>query len=225
MGTLPQLLEADIAALDAALVSKLIGKPVRLQYMRQDATAWDPKGPAAVYRGRAALDAQGNVIAYDFFAKGFSRQDVIQTENDPKDTLAGQFTGAPTAASLTLCNTTYAATSYSAAVLGTVTFTHNVYANPLLPNALVTTFDSCAGLHYVGDATHKVRGVRAAMCTDRTLARYAREHNGANVLALGATLLSDAEAEEIVTTFLTTPMREARYVRRLVKVQELERRG
>ena len=75
------------------LVSKLIGKPVRLQYMRQDATAWDPKGPAAVYRGRAALDAQGNVIAYDFFAKGFSRQDVIQTENDPKDTLAGQFTG------------------------------------------------------------------------------------------------------------------------------------
>ena len=85
--------DAGDAALDAALVSKLIGKPVRLQYMRQDATAWDPKGPAAVYRGRAALDAQGNVIAYDFFAKGFSRQDVIQTENDPKDTLAGQFTG------------------------------------------------------------------------------------------------------------------------------------
>ena len=49
--------DAGDAALDAALVSKLIGKPVRLQYMRQDATAWDPKGPAAVYRGRAALDA------------------------------------------------------------------------------------------------------------------------------------------------------------------------
>ena len=44
--------DAGDAALDAALVSKLIGKPVRLQYMRQDATAWDPKGPAAVYRGQ-----------------------------------------------------------------------------------------------------------------------------------------------------------------------------
>jgi hypothetical protein len=61
--------------------------------MRHDATAWDPKGPAAVYRARAGLDAQGNVVAYDFFGKGFSRQDVVQTENDPKDSLAGQMTG------------------------------------------------------------------------------------------------------------------------------------
>jgi len=85
--------DAGDAALDAGLLSKLTGRPVRLQYMRQDGTAWDPKGPAAVYRGRAGLDAQGNVIAYDFFARGFSRQDVVQTENEPKDTLAGQMTG------------------------------------------------------------------------------------------------------------------------------------
>ena len=39
-------------------------------------------------------------------------------------------------------------------------------------------------------AANKIDGVRAAMCTDRTLARYAREHNGANVLALGATLVT-----------------------------------
>ena len=37
-------------------------------------------------------------------------------------------------------------------------------------------------------AANKIDGVRAAMCTDKTLARYSREHNGANVLALGATL-------------------------------------
>ncbi len=85
--------DAGDAAHDAALISKLVGKPVRLQYSRQDATAWDPKGPAVVYRARAGIDAQGNVIAYDFFAKGFSRQDVWQIENDPKDTLAGQMTG------------------------------------------------------------------------------------------------------------------------------------
>jgi len=85
--------DAGDAALDAALLSKLTGKPVRVQYMRHDGTGWDPKGPAGVYRGRAGLDAQGNVVAYDFSARGFSRQDVATTENDPKDTLAGQLTG------------------------------------------------------------------------------------------------------------------------------------
>src|SRR5438309_11339221 len=84
---------AGEAALDAALLSKLTGKPVRVQYMRHDGTGWDPKGPAGVYRGRAGLDAQGNVVAYDFAARGFTRQDVATTENDPKDTLAGQLTG------------------------------------------------------------------------------------------------------------------------------------
>jgi ribose 5-phosphate isomerase B len=73
-------------------------------------------------------------------------------------------------------------------------------------------------------AANKLRGIRAAMCTDRTLARYAREHNGANVLALGSTLVSTPGALEIVDTFLGTPMREARYIRRLAKVRELERR-
>jgi len=73
-------------------------------------------------------------------------------------------------------------------------------------------------------AANKVDGVRAAMCTDRTLARYAREHNGANVLALGSTLVPTPDALDIVDTFLGTPMREPRYIRRLAKVRELERR-
>jgi ribose 5-phosphate isomerase B len=73
-------------------------------------------------------------------------------------------------------------------------------------------------------AANKIRGVRAAMCTDRTLARYAREHNGANVLALGSTLVGIPDALEIVDTFLGTAMREARYIRRLAKVRDLERR-
>jgi ribose 5-phosphate isomerase B len=73
-------------------------------------------------------------------------------------------------------------------------------------------------------AANKVDGVRAAMCVDRTLARYAREHNGANVLALGSTLLTTPDALEIVDTFLGTPMREPRYIQRLAKVRELELR-
>jgi ribose 5-phosphate isomerase B len=61
------------------------------------------------------------------------------------------------------------------------------------------------------------------MCTDQTLARYAREHNGANVLALGASLTPVDSARAIVQTFLSTPMREPRYIRRLAKVRNLER--
>jgi len=71
-------------------------------------------------------------------------------------------------------------------------------------------------------AANKIRGSRAAMCTTVTLARYARAHNGANVLALGATLISVEEATAIVDMFLTTPTTEPRYLRRLLKVRRLE---
>ncbi len=71
-------------------------------------------------------------------------------------------------------------------------------------------------------AANKIRGVRAATCATPTLARYAREHNGANVLTLGATLVTPAEACDIVDVWLATPIREARYLRRLVKIRRLE---
>jgi ribose 5-phosphate isomerase B len=74
-------------------------------------------------------------------------------------------------------------------------------------------------------AANKVRGVRAAMCPDETIARYSREHNGANVLTLGSSLLAGSEAAiRIVDTWLGTAMREARYIRRLLKVRRLEDR-
>jgi ribose 5-phosphate isomerase B len=74
-------------------------------------------------------------------------------------------------------------------------------------------------------AANKVRGARAAMCLNETLARYARQHNGANVLALGSTLVTTEQALAIVDVFIGTPMREARYIRRLAKIRELERRS
>jgi CO/xanthine dehydrogenase Mo-binding subunit len=84
--------DAGDAAHDATHLSKLTGRPVRVQYMRHEGTGWDPKGPAGVFRGRAGLDAAGNVVAYEFHSKGFSRQDVATNESDPKDTLSGQLT-------------------------------------------------------------------------------------------------------------------------------------
>ncbi len=74
-------------------------------------------------------------------------------------------------------------------------------------------------------AANKIDGARAAMCLNTTLARYARQHNGANVLALGSTLVTIAEALAIVDTFVDTPMRETRYIRRLAKIRDLERRS
>ena len=73
-------------------------------------------------------------------------------------------------------------------------------------------------------AANKVNGARAVMATTETIARYAREHNGCNVLTLGATLVSVDEAKAIVTTWLTTPMKEPRYIARLAKIRDLEKR-
>jgi CO/xanthine dehydrogenase Mo-binding subunit len=83
------------AAMDAALLAKAVGKPVRLQYTREQGTGWDPKGPASIHRARAAIDASGKVIAYEFMSKGVPRVDVNSNESQPYDTLAGQLTGVP----------------------------------------------------------------------------------------------------------------------------------
>jgi ribose 5-phosphate isomerase B len=72
-------------------------------------------------------------------------------------------------------------------------------------------------------AANKVKGVRAAVCHDETMARYARQHNGANVLSLGSTLVAVDDALRIVDVWLGTPMTEPRYIRRLAKIRDLER--
>ncbi len=64
-------LESDDVAEDAALMSRSVGKPVRVQWMRADEHAWDPKGPAQLTTVRAGVDAQGNVIAWDFLDRSF----------------------------------------------------------------------------------------------------------------------------------------------------------
>jgi ribose 5-phosphate isomerase B len=71
-------------------------------------------------------------------------------------------------------------------------------------------------------AANKVAGVRAAVCHDQTMARYARQHNGANVLSLGATIVQTKDALEVVNVWLSTAMTEPRYVRRLAKIRALE---
>src|SRR5580765_1024863 len=60
---------ADDAGFEAAFLAKEIGRPVRVQWMRQEETAWDTKGPAFTFKMRGGLDAQGNLIALDYNAQ------------------------------------------------------------------------------------------------------------------------------------------------------------
>ncbi len=71
-------------------------------------------------------------------------------------------------------------------------------------------------------AANKVRGVRAALCNDLYTARMARAHNDANVLSIGARVVGVGLAEEIVTTFLSTPFEGGRHARRVAQLSELE---
>ncbi|MGA9520566.1 MAG: molybdopterin cofactor-binding domain-containing protein, partial [Myxococcaceae bacterium] len=85
--------DADDCAMDAAVLARAVGKPVRLQYMREQGTGWDPKGPASIHTARAAIDASGKVAAYEFTSKAFSRVDVNTNGGHPRDTLAGHTRG------------------------------------------------------------------------------------------------------------------------------------
>ncbi len=83
------------AAMEALLLSSLVGKPVRVQGMRHDGTGWDPKGPASVHYARASISVSGDILVHEFESRGFSRIEVDNNEGDPSDTLAGQLTDFP----------------------------------------------------------------------------------------------------------------------------------
>jgi ribose 5-phosphate isomerase B len=71
-------------------------------------------------------------------------------------------------------------------------------------------------------AANKVRGVRAALCHDLYLARLSREHNDANVLAMGARVIAPAYAEEVVRVWLGTPFEGGRHVARIEQIARIE---
>jgi len=72
-------------------------------------------------------------------------------------------------------------------------------------------------------AANKVRGVRAALCNDLYTARLSREHNDANVLAMGGRIVAPGLADEIVALWLATGFDGGRHERRLAQIADLER--
>ncbi|MDU1910212.1 ribose 5-phosphate isomerase B [Fusobacterium sp.] len=70
-------------------------------------------------------------------------------------------------------------------------------------------------------AANKVTGIRAALCTNTTMARLTREHNNANILALGGRIIGDILALEMVDTFLTTEFQGGRHEKRITKIENV----
>jgi ribose 5-phosphate isomerase B len=71
---------------------------------------------------------------------------------------------------------------------------------------------------------NKVPGIRAALCYDKASARNSREHNDSNVLTLGARLLTESQAEEVLRTWIATPFAGGRHQARVDKIVAIERR-
>ena len=85
--------DADEAAFEAAVLSRAVGRPVRVQWMRDEGHGWDPKAPACVITCRAGLDDANDMTGWYFKAKGFSGWDVMFNAADPRETLVGQLLG------------------------------------------------------------------------------------------------------------------------------------
>ena len=73
---------ADDAGFEAAYLAKEIGRPVRVQWMRNEETGWDTKGPAFTFKLRGGLDAQGNLVALDYSARSADYNHVGYNEAD-----------------------------------------------------------------------------------------------------------------------------------------------
>jgi ribose 5-phosphate isomerase B len=71
-------------------------------------------------------------------------------------------------------------------------------------------------------AANKVRGVRAALCNDLYTARLSREHNDANVLAMGGRIVATGLADEILRLWLATPFEGGRHQRRVEQIRDIE---
>jgi nicotinate dehydrogenase subunit B len=123
---------ADDVAADAALLSRAVGKPVRVQWMRHDEHGWDPKGPAMVVEVRAGLDAQGRVSAWDYGV--WTPTHSTRPDGQAANLLAGQLGGAPPARNGFIGGDRNARPTY--VFLNQRVVAHWLATSPLRPSAL-----------------------------------------------------------------------------------------
>lgn len=125
---------ADDVSADAALLSQAVGKPVRVQWMRQDEFAWEPKGPAMVAHVRGGLDAEGAIVAWDY--EVWTPTHSTRPGGKPGNLLAGQLVDppAPPAENGPIGGDRNAPTNYS--FPNNRTTAHWIATPPLRPSAL-----------------------------------------------------------------------------------------
>ncbi len=101
---------AEDAGCEAAWIAREIGRPVRMQWMRDEETAWDTKGPAFLVKMRGALDGEGRLVAYEYTARSCDYNHVGY--NEPDTVLIAQLMGSrrakPAAGSSSLPSDVYA---------------------------------------------------------------------------------------------------------------------
>lgn len=73
-------------------------------------------------------------------------------------------------------------------------------------------------------AANKVKGIRAAVCSDATTARLVKEHNNANIIAFGARIVGEELAKDIVKAYLTAEFLGGRHAERIAMITEIESR-
>ncbi|MCJ7583733.1 MAG: molybdopterin-dependent oxidoreductase [Anaerolineales bacterium] len=78
---------SDDAAADAVILSQAVGRPVRVQWSREDEFVWEPKAPAMVMEVHGGLDTQGNVVAWDYHVWSPSH---VARARSPEQLVAGQ---------------------------------------------------------------------------------------------------------------------------------------
>ena len=82
---------AEDAACEAAWIARELGRPVRMQWMRDEETAWDTKSPAFLVKLRGALDAQGRLVGYEYNARSCDYNHLGY--NEPETVLIAQLMG------------------------------------------------------------------------------------------------------------------------------------
>ncbi len=123
------------------------------------------------------------------------------------------------------------ADGYEVTDIGTYTAESMDYPDLAEPLAQVVLTREIPGIIICGTgigvsiAANKMHGIRAALCHDEMTARLCREHNNANVLAMGARVLTPDQAKSITRLFLTTPFAGGRHARRVDKLMALEKQA
>ncbi len=151
---------ADDAGFEAAFLAKEIGRPVRVQWMRDEETAWDTKAPPYTFTLRGGLDAEGNVVAFDYTAQSADYNHVGY--NEAETVLIAQLMGArketPSAGRATTPTDLYAIPNRR--VTGKVVRLPAVWETPLRtgnlrdPNGPQVTFASESFIDELAAAAH-----------------------------------------------------------------------